>query len=356
MMNPSLVNSREQYKHQVRQEGDILNYVFVFENISSLDFSDPLKAKLVIRNESGMEKDTIIELSTLKRDSVLQFTYSINTYGLPGYNALLAFVNPRLQPEEYYTNNMLETSFFVQRDETHPVLDVVFDGVHIMDGDIVSPSPLITVTLKDENLFLIKEDVQGISILLRRPGKDEFEEIDLTADPDIIYVGQLSGTSNVFSLQYHPKKLQDGIYTLRVQAADVSGNRSGVSPYEIRFEVINKSTITYFYPYPNPFSSNTRFVFTLTGGEIPEDLKIQILTVSGKVVREITKAEIGPVRIGHNKTEYAWDGTDEFGDRLANGVYLYRVIIKNKGNSFEHRDTAGDKAFHKEFGKLYILR
>ena len=77
--------------------------------------------------------------------------------------------------------------------------------------------------------------------------------------------------------------------------------------------------------YPNPFTTSTAFVFTLTGSEIPGNLKIQILTVTGKIVREITKDELGPIRIGRNITEFKWDGTDQYGQRLANGVYLYRV-------------------------------
>ncbi|HEY8400163.1 MAG TPA: T9SS type A sorting domain-containing protein, partial [Cytophagaceae bacterium] len=259
-------------------------------------------------------------------------------------------------PEEYYNNNIIETSFRVEADKINPVLDVVFDGVHIMDGDIVSPSPLITISIKDENKFLFKNNTDGMEVFLKRPGRDEFEKIELSSNPDIISAGQVGGKINQYVIQYNPKNLPDGIYTLRVQGTDASGNKSGTEHYEIRFEVINKSTITHFYPYPNPFSTSTRFVFTLTGSEIPEDLKIQIMTVSGKVVREITKSELGPIRIGNNKTDFAWDGTDEFGDRLANGVYLYRVIIKNKGENFSHRDSSGDRAFKKEFGKLYILR
>jgi flagellar hook assembly protein FlgD len=54
--------------------------------------------------------------------------------------------------------------------------------------------------------------------------------------------------------------------------------------------------------------------------------------VSGKVVREITQDELGPIRIGNNVSSYAWEGTDEFGDKLANGVYLYRVITKINGS------------------------
>src|SRR6185436_16832456 len=103
------------------------------------------------------------------------------------------------------------------------------------------------------------------------------------------------------------------------------------------FEVINESSITDFINYPNPFSTSTKFVFTLTGSEIPSYLKIQIMTVSGKIVREITQSEIGNIHVGRNITEYAWDGKDEFGDRLANGVYLYRVITQISGQSIEHR-------------------
>ncbi|MCV9389532.1 hypothetical protein [Reichenbachiella ulvae] len=159
-----------------------------------------------------------------------------------------------------------------------------------------------------------------------------------------------------FSIQYTPAKLADGIYGLRVQVSDASGNDSGVQPYEINFEVINESTITNFYPYPNPFSTQTRFVFTLTGELFPEDIKIQIMTISGRVVREIFMDELGPINIGNNLTDYAWDGRDNHGDQLANGVYLYRVLIKNPGEEFKHRKTSADKGFKNGFGKIYILR
>ena len=80
------------------------------------------------------------------------------------------------------------------------------------------------------------------------------------------------------------------------------------------------------------------------------------MTVSGRVVREITQDEIGPIRIGNNITSYAWDGRDEFGDQLANGVYFYKVFINSNGNAVERRSTSADRAFKHGFGKLYILR
>ena len=36
--------------------------------------------------------------------------------------------------------------------------------------------------------------------------------------------------------------------------------------------------------------------------------------------------ELGPLRVGINRTQYRWDGTDDFGNKLGNGVYLMKAI------------------------------
>jgi len=141
-----------------------------------------------------------------------------------------------------------------------------------------------------------------------------------------------------------------------VQGTDRSGNLSGDYEYKVEFEVIHESTITNMMNYPNPFSTSTRFVFTLTGSQEPDDILIRIMTVSGRVVREITEDQLGPIQIGRNITEYAWDGTDEFGDPLANGVYLYTVQVKINGEDIKHRESGADQYFKKSFGKMYLLR
>jgi flagellar hook assembly protein FlgD len=111
--------------------------------------------------------------------------------------------------------------------------------------------------------------------------------------------------------------------------------------------------------YPNPFTTSTAFVFTLTGNEIPQNLRIQIMTVTGKIVKDITKDELGPINIGRNITEYKWDGKDQFGQPLANGIYLYRIISNNKGKSMEKFTQEGDntdKYFKGGYGKMYLMR
>ena len=74
------------------------------------------------------------------------------------------------------------------------------------------------------------------------------------------------------------------------------------------------------------------------------------------MVKEITLDELGPINIGNNITKYEWDGTDTYGDKLANGVYLYKVTAKLDGKDIELGESAGDSFFKKGFGKLYIMR
>jgi flagellar hook assembly protein FlgD len=83
------------------------------------------------------------------------------------------------------------------------------------------------------------------------------------------------------------------------------------------------------------------------------------LTVTGRVVREIRREELGHLRIGRNITEFRWDGTDQYGQPLANGVYLYRVIATQDGQQMERWKPEGDPTgnfFRNGYGKMYLMR
>jgi len=216
--------------------------------------------------------------------------------------------------------------------------------------------------LDDENEFLLlNEDIDTslFDIFLIRPNSNTVEQLFFSnnGDSDYLMWEPAVDEKNTFKIEYNPIFTEDGIYTLLVQGRDKSNNFSGDFSYEISFEVITASTITHLFNYPNPFSTKTHFVFTLTGSEVPDQMLIQIMTVTGKVVREISLDEIGPLHIGNNKTDFFWDGRDQFGDQLANGVYLYRALVKINGENIDHRGTSADaKSFKKEFGKMYLMR
>lgn len=80
------------------------------------------------------------------------------------------------------------------------------------------------------------------------------------------------------------------------------------------------------------------------------------MTVTGKLVKEIFRDELGDLRIGRNITDYYWDGRDNFGDQLANGVYLYRVITRINGENIDKLNSNADQYFIEDFGKMYLMR
>lgn len=335
-------------------EGDTAKIGFYFLNISGNDFADSLTVEYRIENvQTGITSVRTMRIAAPKRNEQTYFQVPINSLEFLGENRMTVTVNPRIQAEQVYENNTLQVRFRTKPDDINPVLDVAIDGRQIMDGEIVSPEPFIVITLKDENKRLIKRDTTGweIRLGLNTPNA-EMRRINFN-DPNLNWRVDAAGR---FIIEYRSNKLANGTYLLTVQARDVTGNPSGKEPYRITFRVVNETTVTNFYPYPNPFSTSVRFVFTLTG-EIPEDIRIQIMTVSGKVVKTIFKEDLGPLHIGTNISQYAWDGTDEFGDQLARGVYLYKVDVRKAGGEeFGHRASAADDMFKQGYGKLYLMK
>ncbi|ULT43487.1 hypothetical protein KRR40_08680 [Niabella defluvii] len=307
--------------------GAPLNLGIAFKNVSSTNF-DSLKVKLSIRNRDNIE--SIIPVANLKpliAGDTVRINIPVNTKSLTGNNLALLEFNPGvLQPEQHQFNNFIYQNFYVRGDSISPYLDVTFDGARILNRDIVSSKPTILMKLTDDSRYLLLNNTDLVKVQLKHPDGStrdyQFNNDTLVLTPP----GQGSNNSNTATVTFKPNLLADGDYELIVSAKDQSGNAAGNLNYRIAFQVINKPMISNLLNYPNPFTSSTAFVFTLTGSEIPQNMRIQILTVTGKIVREITKAELGPLRIGRNITEFKWDGTDQYGQKLGNGVYLYRVL------------------------------
>jgi hypothetical protein len=350
------------------QEGEGLVVTLPIENIGALPFTDSLVVTYWIE-----DKNRVLHYlpQKLKRNffnpsQVITDTIRFNSYDnldsnhvdYTGANYLWVDVNPpanaRYQREQYHFNNVARIAFNVASDKINPLLDVTFDGAHILNGDIVSAKPHVLVTLKDENKFLALNDTNDFKLYIRYPNQSTDKPLYFSNNALQFTPAQLP--SNSCKIEWRPELAEDGKYRLIVQAADRTKNVSGATDYNIQFEVINKETVTEVLNYPNPFSTSTKFVFTLTGSETPDVFIIQIMTITGKVVREITKNELGNLHIGRNITSYAWDGRDDFGDKLANGVYLYRVITRHNGQAMEKRETEADSFFKKGIGKLVIMR
>lgn len=344
---------------QALQEGDNLIVRLPIENIGTVPFTDSLVVTYWIEDANRFihPLPQKLKANPFIPNQIIIDTIKFNSLNYPGSNYLWIDVNPesnsRHQPEQYHFNNIARIAFNVSKDNVNPLLDVTFDGTHILNGDIVSSKPHVLVTLKDENKFLALNDTSNFKVFIKYPNQASEKRLYFS---NALQFTPAQLPNNSCKIEWKPEFAEDGKYKLLVQATDRSKNVSGSVDYTIQFEIVNKQTVTEVLNYPNPFSTSTRFVFTLTGSEIPDMFTIQIMTITGKVVKEITKNELGNLHIGRNITDYAWDGKDEFGDKLANGVYLYKVFTRHNGQAVEKNQTDADSFFKKGIGKLVIIR
>jgi len=369
-----------------------LNPAFNFAFRDSINLGEPLDLTMAVENVTDVPMDSLLVKYTListgnsavneyvRYDSLhaletmnLNWLFNTDCNCLGDVNTLTVEVNPIPknsttnkydQLEQFHFNNIASLQFKLDKDRINPLLDVTLTECIFFDGDIVSAEPEILIRLKDENKYLLLDDTSLINIFIINPAKVQSQ---LRYDGVTMQFTPASGSGNTAEVRLKKMFETDGEYTLLVQAKDRSRNVSGSYglpqegiDYRISFEVIREAMITNVLNYPNPFTSSTRFVFTLTGIQPPDFFKIQIMTVSGKIVRELTQADLGPIHVGKNITEYAWNGTDEYGDPLANGLYLYRVVASLDGemlNKWKNGpDKTTDKYFKSGFGKMYLAR
>ena len=336
-------------------QGESISFATVFENISDLTF-DPSNAQVKLIHQSGTE--TIVDtlpLTAIDAGRFVEISDTISTTELSGNYQLFVNANHDQEVlENEYKNNLFYKRFVVTTDVRDPLFDVTFDAYHILNNDLVSGNTLISITAVDENEFLYIDDPALFDIGLRYPGVDTFTPITIL-DPMFSF-NPSSGPKEKAVVNYQTQNLPDGTYTLKVKLMDKSGNGADNPAYTINFKVESKQTITNIYPYPNPFTTCAKFVFTCTGNELPDQMKINIYTITGRLVKQIDQDELGTIRIGNNLTDYCWDGTDDYGDKLANGVYLYKAEIRSNGELVDLSETSSDHLFNNGFGKLYIAR
>jgi hypothetical protein len=338
--------------------GEPQNLKISFQNISQASF-DSVRVKLQVVDRSNVAHTIPLpRLKALIANDTALIHASIPTATFPGLNIATLDVNPdNDQLEQYHFNNIASRNFYVRPDSVHPTLDVTFDGIHILNQDIVSAKPVIRIQLNDDSRWMLLNDTALLSIQVRYPSgqlkRFYFREDTLQFIP----AAGTPATNNQAEINFSPFFPADGVYELIVTARDRSQNRAGNISYKVAFQIVNNPSISNLINYPNPFTSQTAFVFTLTGKEPPSQFKIEILSVTGRVVREITQSEIGPLRIGRNITAFRWDGTDQFGQQLANGIYLYRVVTHLDGQSLElNPNQATDRFFSRGYGKMYLMR
>ena len=106
-------------------------------------------------------------------------------------------------------------------------------------------------------------------------------------------------------------------------------NNSSISEVDFMvFDENEKLVLDKVLNYPNPFVDFTEFWFNHNSSSVL-DVKIEIFTISGRLVKTITGSTNYSGDSNFSR-EFIWDGRDDFGDKVAKGVYVYRLSVRSE--------------------------
>lgn len=227
------------------------------------------------------------------------------------------------------------TADSIAADNLGPKVSVYLNDEKFVFGGLTDENPVLYIKLEDENgintvgngighdiIALINDDGQGIKL-------NDYYEAELDS--------YQSGIVN-----YPLRNLPSGRQAVRVTAWDVFNN-SGEGYTEFVVAESAELALDHVLNYPNPFTTYTEFWFEHNRPGDVLDVKVEIFSVSGKLVKTIMQ-QVNTESYRVDGIE--WDGLDNFGDPIGRGVYVYKLSVR----------AASDNAKTHAFEKLVILR
>jgi len=208
----------------------------------------------------------------------------------------------------------------VRNDGRGPEMSLYVNSREFRPGDMVSENPVLYVDLRDSNG--INTSGAGIGHRIEAWLNGSLQSRDLTD----FYASKLDNYREG-TVQYPLTNLPQGRNTLKVRAWDSFNNSSTAETY---FTVASSDGLVLadVLNFPNPFGETTLFTFR-QNQSMPLNVTIKVFTVAGRLIRTIESMTNGEPTV-----RIPWDGRDQEGDRIANGVYLYKLIARTVDGRF----------------------
>jgi hypothetical protein len=204
-------------------------------------------------------------------------------------------------------------------DTTPPTLRLHMNDESFISGGITNCSPVLLAFLSDANGI---NTASGI-------GHDLVAILDGNESNPYVLNEYYETENNDFTkgiIRFPFRDLTPGLHTLLVKAWDVYNNLIST---EIQFNAICSEEglrIEKVLNYPNPFVNYTEFWFNHNMPFEPLEVQVQILTITGKLVKTIQQQVLTD---GFLSRSITWDGKDDFGDKIGKGVYIYKLTVKS---------------------------
>jgi len=231
------------------------------------------------------------------------------------WQKLAGEVSPGGGFQRYGARTALPGAFTLLENGDHqgPEIEITVEGQIYTSGGYVPDRPKISALVQDPG---------GVH---STPGSWWLAVDNQTVDTSQVAVS-LDPNGQVLTLSLNPT-FAVGPHTVRVMAQDLSGNASTDT---IAFQVAGQFNLNFVGNYPNPMKDQTYFAYSLTE-QTTEPVEIRIYTVSGRLVKVLRSNSAEEINYG----EIYWDGRDEEGMIIANGVYFYKILARRDDQSIE---------------------
>jgi hypothetical protein len=241
--------------------------------------------------------------------------YSVDK-GRVSYYAVAGSLDAHGHDETFSIGSSLEGA---ELNQVGPVVELFMNDTTFVSGGITNIQPIFLAKLEDEN---------GINTVGNGIGHDLLAILDgNTQDPLILndYYEAALDTYKKGEIRYQLPQMEEGTHTISLKAWDVHNNSSSAN---LEFVVASSAELAleHVLNYPNPFTTHTEFSFEHNQACESLDVRIQVFTVGGKLVKSIVQQVQNN---GFRVDPIAWDGRDDFGDKIGRGVYVYKVEVRN---------------------------
>lgn len=194
------------------------------------------------------------------------------------------------------------------------------------------------ITDESPKLFAMVTDSNGVNTVGNGIGHDIVAVLDEETDHAIVLNDYYQASINSYqsgTIIYPFSELEEGAHTLSLKVWDVYNNSSTVTT-DFVVQPASGLQLSHVLNYPNPFTTTTSFYFEHNQCCTDFDAMVQVFTVSGKLVKTINEHIYSE---GYRSQAIEWDGTDDYGDKIGRGVYIYRMYVRTSdGLVAEHYD------------------